>query len=73
MKSWKTTLSGVLGAVTVLAAAIKLAVDGHIADVNAVQVLEAIGGLALAFGLINARDKDVTSEQQGLIPPKGTA
>jgi hypothetical protein len=70
VKSWKTTLSGVLGALTVVATAVKLAIDGHLAEVNPVQVLEAVGILAVSFGLMAARDDKVTSESAGAVPPK---
>jgi hypothetical protein len=67
-KSWKTTLSGVIGALTVIATAVKLGIDGHLTEVDPVQVFEALGILAVSFGLMTARDKNVTSEQQGLKP-----
>lgn len=51
MKSWKTTLAGVITAGT----AISLAM-GWISP----QVAAAIGGLAVSLGLVSAKDSNVT-------------
>lgn len=63
--SWRTSASGIVAALTVLLASVKLALDGHFGDINFIQACEAVGALALAFGLVQARDKNVTSEKQG--------
>lgn len=65
--SWKTTVAGVLAALGAVASAAAAYLDGDPAtdpDWKLVGV-----ALAAAWGLINARDDKVTSEQVGARPP----
>lgn len=64
-KSWRTSTSGTLALVLVVITAVKLGLDGKLAEINFVQVMEALIGLAISFGLIAARDNKVSSEQAG--------
>jgi hypothetical protein len=66
--NWRTNAAGTLTLVMVLLGAIKLALDGKLMEVNFLQVMEALGGLAVAFGFFSARDNKVTSEAAGLKP-----
>lgn len=65
MKSWKTTLCGILGAV---AAAITLVAQPLLdADPNTVPQWGAfLAAAAAALGLVLARDNDKSSEDVGL-------
>lgn len=66
--NWRTNMAGTLTLVMILLGAVKLALEGKLLEVNFIQVMEALSGLAVAFGFFSARDKNVTSEQQGLKP-----
>ena len=64
MKSWKTSVSATLVAVIMVLSQISAAIDSDektIPDWN--QVIEAV--LIIYWGW-NTRDKDVTSEQEGI-------
>lgn len=62
MKSWKTTLSGVLTIVAAIATGALLVMKGQVeAGIGA-----AIAGITSGIGLINAKDNNVT----GLPTPK---
>lgn len=64
MKSWKTTLGGIVTILTPILIAIKAVVDNDTAtipDWTAVAVAFPIG-----LALICARDADVSSEKQGI-------
>jgi Neuraminidase (sialidase) len=65
-KSWKTTTGGILTAVAAIAAAAQSLLDNDPATNPNWEVLAV--ALTTAWALINARDKNVTSEQQGLKP-----
>lgn len=63
MKSWKTTLNGVLLILIAVATAAKALVDGDPStNPDYATVMAAILG---GIGLIAARDNKVTSEQAG--------
>jgi hypothetical protein len=62
--SWKTTLLGIGGALTVLGGALVAQFDN---DPNTViDFTTAFAQLAVSFGLIFARDNDKKSEDVGL-------
>jgi putative flippase GtrA len=60
MKSWKTTLTGVLTILVAGGTAVKLLLTGGQPDWTA-----TIAAIIAGFGLIAARDNSVTSEQAG--------
>lgn len=60
MKSWKTTLTGVLTVIIAAGTAIKLLLTGGQPDWTA-----TIAAITAGLGLIAARDNSVTSEQAG--------
>jgi len=60
VKSWKTTVSGVLMIIMAVAGAVQAALAGT--DVSVTALLAAISA---GVGLIAARDNGVTSEQAG--------
>lgn len=62
MKSWKTTLCGLLAII---------ATAGLAADFGplAAKIFGFVGSIATAAGLLFARDANVSSEQQGIKPP----
>lgn len=67
--SWKTSLMGWVVLIGVFATSIKNLLDGDpstVFDFNALlEALKAVGiGIPLGIGLLFARDKDVSSEQQ---------
>jgi hypothetical protein len=63
MKSWKTTLSGIAGAIGLIATALAAQFDN---DPNTVaQWSIVVPTLITSLGLLFARDANVTSEQQG--------
>jgi hypothetical protein len=61
MKSWKTTAGGFITAATMLLPQAQAALNG-----GAVNWESVIGALSLAFAAWHTRDKDVSSEQQGV-------
>jgi len=64
MKSWKTTVCGILALVIAVATAAKALLDG---DPNTVPNWEIVAGSVMAaIGLFVARDNDVTSEDAGV-------
>lgn len=63
MKSWKTTTAGICTIVSVVAGIIKAIVDGDPTTNPDWGV--AIAAVTTAFGLIFARDNNVTSETAG--------
>lgn len=66
-KSWKTTVFGAGGIVTIVGSVLNALFDGDPAtNVNWVMVM---AGLSPAIGLLFARDNNVTSEQAGVKPP----
>lgn len=62
MKSWKTTVLGILTIIIAVATAGKLALTGGIGAVDFAGVIPAV---MAGVGLIFARDNDVSSEQAG--------
>ena len=63
MKSWKTTVSGLLAALTVIFGQVTNLFDGDsntVADWNIV-----IATVMTAIGLFNSRDNNVSSEEAG--------
>ena len=60
MKSWKTTVTGILTIVIAAGTAAKLLLSGSQPDWPA-----TIAAVMAGFGLIAARDNNVTSEQAG--------
>ena len=64
MKSWKTTLAGVGAILAVIGAALNLYFDGNPATNPDWSLVSA--GVMAGFGLIFARDNNVSSEQAGL-------
>ncbi len=62
-KSWKTTVTGLLTIVVVLAGAVKAYLTGVAIDYPTV-----ISAITAGVGLITARDNNVTSEQAGAKP-----
>ena len=65
MKSWKTTLTGLITLLITIMSGIKAVVDGDPA--TNVDINEVIGAV-VGIGLLFARDNNVTSEQLGLKP-----
>jgi hypothetical protein len=63
MKSWRTSLFGVGGVVTIIGATLNALFDGDPATV--VDWVTVCAGLAPAIGLLFARDNKVSSEQAG--------
>lgn len=66
MKSWKTTLFGAGGVVTIIGSVLNALFDGDPA--TQVDWVTVCAGLAPAIGLLFARDNNVTSEQAGAKP-----
>lgn len=62
-KSWKTTLFGAGGLVAVLSGAVIAIFDDNPATIP--DWAAVVGAVSIAFGLLNARDKYVTSKEQG--------
>lgn len=60
MKSWKTTVTGILAIVVALAGAAKAVIAGVAIDYPTV-----ISAITAGVGLISARDNNVTSEAAG--------
>lgn len=60
MRSWKTTVTGVLAIVTAIISVATALIAGHAPDYPA-----AISAVMAGIGLISARDNNVTSEQAG--------
>ncbi len=65
MKSWKTTVTGILTILIAAGSATKLMLTGGSPDWSA-----TIAAVMAGLGLCAARDNKVTSEQAGAIPPK---
>lgn len=65
--SWKTSLAGVLGILVSIGLGAKLLIAGNV-NFNDPAWLAVGTGLTNAFGLLNARDKKITSEQEGVTP-----
>ena len=66
MKSWRTTVCGILTAVAALIPAAKALIDGDpatVVDTN--EIMVGIMGLLAAFGFAAARDNKVSSEDAG--------
>lgn len=70
-KSWKTTWSGVIGAVGIICLAISAQFDNN--DATTAEwgrVIDAFGMICTIFGIgslgINARDNDKSSESVGI-------
>jgi hypothetical protein len=61
--SWRTTTAGVLAGVALALPELIKVVQGETATVNW-ELL--VGGLAVAFGLVVARDNKVSSEDAGV-------
>ena len=64
MKSWKTTAAGIAGFLAVLAPNVQSVLDNDPATVANWGAV--IAALTVAIGLFFARDKDVSSEQEGI-------
>jgi hypothetical protein len=62
--SWKTTTYGVIAIVVAILGAVQAMLDGNPATNPNWET--TIAAIMAGMGLINARDKKVTSEQQGL-------
>lgn len=67
-RSWKTSVMGAASIITAIAGAATLLLDGN-PNTNP-DWTAVIAAVVSGFGLIFARDANVTSEQQGLVPPK---
>lgn len=67
-RSWKTTLTGVAAILAAISGAAMALLDGN-PNTNP-DWTSVIAAVVSGFGLIFARDANVTSEQQGLVPPK---
>jgi hypothetical protein len=61
MKSWRTTVAGIIGALAVIAPAMHNQMEGRHVDWTLV-----FGALSVSIGLIFARDNRVSSEQAGV-------
>lgn len=61
--SWRTTSLGVIVIVTTVLAAVKQGLTSGIGSVNFEATIAAVSA---GFGLINARDNKVSSEQVGI-------
>lgn len=64
MKSWKTTVTGVLTIVVALASAAKMMFDSDPATNPDIPTV--ITAITAGIGLITARDNNVSSEQAGV-------
>lgn len=64
MMNWKTTLSGLIGAVVVVGAEVQKFLDNDIATQPDWNVV--IGAVVLAVGLFFARDADKSSKATGV-------
>ena len=64
MMNWKTTLSGLIGAVVVVGAEVQKFLDNDIATQPDWNVV--IGAVVLAIGLFFARDADKSSKATGV-------
>ncbi len=64
MKSWKTTSAGIFGLVAVIAFELKALLDSDPETVFSIETI--IGAVSIFMVGWNARDKNVTSEQQGV-------
>lgn len=65
-KNWRTNVSGTVALIMTILMAVRLIADGNLSQINWNQVLEAGMGLAVTFGLLSARDKNVSSEDMNL-------
>jgi len=63
MKSWKTTLAGIGAILGAIGIALSAQFDNDPATVP--DWATVVGAVVIGAGLIAARDKNVTSEQQG--------
>jgi len=61
-KSWRTTAAGALAAIAVLVAGLSAYFEGGLEAINIKEIMTALGGLAVAFGLYYSRDDSVSSE-----------
>ncbi len=64
MKSWKTTMAGIGAILVAVGAAVSAQFDADPATVPDWGTV--IAAVVVGVGLIAARDKNVTSEQQGV-------
>tara|TARA_R100000664_G_scaffold34016_1_gene53440 strand:+ start:9054 stop:9257 length:204 start_codon:yes stop_codon:yes gene_type:complete len=64
LMNWKTTLSGVIGALVVIGAEVQKFLDGSEATQPDWNVV--IGAVVLALGLFFARDADKSSKATGV-------
>ena len=60
MRSWKTTITGILTIIIAVGSAAKLLLTGGQPD-----WASTIAAITAGFGLVSARDNKVTSEQAG--------
>ena len=63
MKSWKTTVAGIIAGLVPLLTAVAALLDGDPATEPNWTL--AISGVVIAIGFITARDNSVTSESAG--------
>lgn len=68
MKSLKTTTAGVAGILATIANIVKQISEHGVAGLAQIDWTAAMTSLALSWGLLCARDHNVTSEQAGLKP-----
>lgn len=68
MKSPKTTVLGILTAITAVSAAVKAMMDGD--PTTNPDWPTVIASITTGLGLVFARDNNKTSEQAGAVPPK---
>lgn len=67
-RSWKTTVWGIATILSALSTTVIALIDGK-PETNP-DWTATIAAITAGLGLIFARDANVTSEQQGLVPPK---
>lgn len=66
MNSMKTTIAGIVAIVAVVAQGLVVLLDGDPETVvNLELLLREVTGIAIAYGLLQARDNDVSSEEAG--------
>lgn len=65
-KSWRTTVAGVLAGLSVVFGQLSAILDGNPdTQVDWTMMATTLGVLFASFGLVVARDNDVTSEKAG--------